>query len=183
MKNELNIMKYIPEISDIKNPDIREKTIKVWEKLWEMSKFEKIEDLPVNPNTKHSHIIHNRSVIRMALAVAKILEEQHGIKVDTDILISAAALQDSSKLVEYQPTQNGIELSEIGKEFQHGFYAGHIALNMGLPREISVAMISHTYDNSKFPPNLISKILFYVDQIDTAALGVDRWKKTSFIYR
>jgi 23S rRNA maturation-related 3'-5' exoribonuclease YhaM len=183
MKQELDILRYLPEIDEISDEDLKKKVIKVWEILWAQSKFEEIEHVPVTVNTNYPHIVHNRSVIRMALKVADVLEEIHKVKVNRDILLASAALQDSSKLVEYEPDDGRIRLSPLGESFQHGFYAAHIALEVGLPSEVVKAIISHTYENSKFPTDLISKILFYVDQIDMAALNLDRWKKISFIFR
>jgi hypothetical protein len=52
----------------------------VWELLWEQSKFEEIEHIPVTTSTNYPHILHNRSVIRMALEVANVLEEIHKVK-------------------------------------------------------------------------------------------------------
>ncbi len=183
MKEDLDILKYLPEINAIKDNDIREKTIKAWSILWQESHFNSLEEVPVLPSTNYPHIIHNRSVLQMALKSADVLEEMHNVKVDRDVLISAAALQDCSKLVEYEEKDGKLVLSEIGQNFQHSFFAAHIALDVGLPLDIVKAIISHTYENSYFPVDLVSRILFYADQIDMAALKLDRWKKTSFIYR
>ena len=183
MKEKFDIIEVFPEISLISNPEIREKTIEVWNRLWDKSKFNKIMDLPVSPQKKYPHITHNRSVVQMVLKVADVIQEFHGVAVDRDILIASAILQDASKLVEMEPSSDGVAATEIGRLYGHAFYAAHIALEVGLPGEIAQAILCHTPDSATFPPTLISKILFYVDQIDMAAIEADHWKKTGFIYR
>ena len=180
----LDIAKYIPEISRIKDKVIREKTAKVWSALWSESKFARLEDLPVNTSTKYPHIVHNRSVVVMAIEVAETVAKFHKAKVDMDVLISSAILQDASKLVETEPDgKGGTRKSDLGGRFQHAFYAAHMALEEGLPIPIAENIMEHTFDNSSYPKSLEAKILFYVDQVDMAALGLDRWKKTGAVYR
>jgi predicted hydrolase (HD superfamily) len=180
---DLDIATYLPEIELIGDTELRAATIRVWQQLWRESSFDDVMGVPVTPATDHKHIPHNRSVAQMALAVADVLEKVHGVHVDRDKLLTAALLQDASKLVEYEPTADGVARSDLGRRFQHAFYAAHVALNEGLPRDVVEAVISHTHDNPSYPATLIAKILFYVDQIDTAALEVDRWKKTSVVHR
>jgi HD superfamily phosphohydrolase YqeK len=183
MKNTLDIISIFPELSLISDSEIRAKTLEVWKRMWELSNFATMEEVPVTPKTHYPHIIHNRAIVQMAIKVADVLEKCHGIKVDRDFLISSALLQDASKLVEYMPTEGGYGFSSIGEKFQHGLYSAHIALEVGLPDEIVQAILTHTFDNPTYPPTLIAKILFYVDQIDMAALEGDRWKKMSVVYR
>lgn len=180
---DIDIVSYLPEIKLIGDAELREATIRVWRQLWRESGFDDIMAVPVTPSTTHPHIPHNRSVAQMALAVADVLEKVHGVHVDRDTLLVAALLQDASKLVEYEPTPDGVARSDLGRRFQHAFYAAHVALNEGLPPDVVEAIISHTHDNPSYPATLVAKILFYVDQVDTAALEVDRWKKKSVVYR
>ncbi|WP_067935171.1 HD domain-containing protein [Alicyclobacillus kakegawensis] len=183
-KEPLNIENILPEVNWISDLETRKKVCLIWERLWQESSFTDINQLPVVPSTTYPHIPHNRAVVHMAVRVAEVLEEIHGVKIDRDDLIAAALLQDASKLVEYRKTEDGgYEFTEMGSMFQHAFYAAHLALQYGLPHTVVQAIFTHTPDSAQFPPSLIARILFYVDQIDTAALGVDRWKKTSMIYR
>jgi HD superfamily phosphohydrolase YqeK len=184
MKPSLDIEQLIPEVKLISNPETRVKVGMIWERLWQESSFTDIHRVPVTPRTSYPHIPHNRAVVQMAIRVADVLEACHGVKVDRDDLVTAALLQDASKLVEYRETEDGgYGFTEIGEMFQHAFYAAHLALEYGLPNSVVQAISTHTPDSAQYPPSLIAKILFYVDQIDTAALGVDRWKKTSMVYR
>ncbi len=129
-------------------------------------------------------MVHNRAVVKMAIASADVLEEIHGVKINRDYLISAALLQDASKLVEYEPDEKDIvKHSDIGARFPHGFYVAHLATAAKLPNEIVQSIITHTPDAAEFPKTVIGKILFYTDQIDMAGLKGDRWRKIVSIYR
>lgn len=177
------IERYLPEINDIKDPDRRAKVLAVWTRLFEESSFADLESVPVTASFGYSHIRHNRSVVHMALAVADVLEEYHGVEVNRDDLLTVALLQDVSKLVEFERDGETVRMSEIGQRLQHGFYAAHAALDAGLPVSISQGILEHTFAGPRFPQDLVTKILFYVDQIDMAALKGDRWEKKSSITR
>ena len=152
-KKELNITEVMPEINWIKDDDIRQKTIEIWEQMYKDSKWEDIMDLPCSTHkTDYPHIVHNRSVVQMAVSVADILENMHGVKIDHDNLICAALLQDAAMLA-------------------------------GLPNEVVQAINTHSPDSAVYPQSLIGKILFYVDQTDMAAIKGDRWRKIVYIYR
>ncbi len=185
MKQKLDIVKVFPEISLIQDEALRGGAIAVWEQLWEESKWESIMDLPCSTHkTDYPHVIHNRSVVRMAIQVAETLKEFHQVEINMDHLIAAALLQDASKLVEYEPAEGGgCVLSELGKTFAHSFYAGHVALNHGIPYEVAQVILTHSPDSPVYPQTLICKILFYVDQTDMAAIGGDRWRKMNVTYR
>lgn len=185
MKKDLNIVKVFPEINLIKDDELRSNTIAVWEQLWGESLWEDIMDLPCSTHkTDYPHVVHNRSVVKMAILVAETLMEFHQVDINMDYLIAAALLQDASKLVEYEPTEDGgCRLSMLGEKFAHSFYAGHIALNKGIPDEIAQVILTHSPDSPVYPQTLICKILFYVDQTDMAAIGGDRWRKVNVTYR
>ena len=185
MKQKLDIVKVFPEIDLIQDEALHRGTIAVWEQLWEESKWENIMDLPCSTHkTDYPHVIHNRSVVRMAIHVAETLKEFHHVDINMDHLIAAALLQDASKLVEYEPTEDGgCVMSELGKTFAHSFYAGHVALNHGIPYDVAQVILPHSPDSPVYPQTLICKILFYVDQTDMAAIGGDRWRKMNVTYR
>ena len=151
--------------------------------MWREGVWEDIMDVPTIPTLSYPHVPHNRSVLLIALAMADVFKKIHNIDVNRDYLISAALLQDSCKLVEYQKTNDGYSRTELGETFTHGFYAAHVAMDVGLPNEIVQAILMHTPDSPTYPPNLLTKILFYADQADMAALKGDRWKKVCVTYR
>lgn len=183
MKKELNILEVFPEINLIEDEKIRQGTINVWNRLWDECNWEDINKVPCTPKLNFPHVIHNRSVLLNSIAMADTYEKLFGVVVNRDHLISACLLQDSSKLVEYGITENGMGKTLLGQTFPHAFYAAHVAMDENLPYEIVQAILEHTPDSAEFPKTLIAKILFYADQADMAALQGDRWKKTCVTYR
>lgn len=171
-----------PELKLISNDTLRLGVEAVWQELWAASAFESPADLPTSPEIPYPHVTHNRSVLAIALAIADAFEKFHGVTVDRDILISAALLQDVSKLVEYEPAQlPAAQYSEIGRTYPHAFMAAHVALKHGLPDAVCHIILSHTPQSAAFPASLEGKILYYADQLDVLAIYRDRWEKRLFI--
>src|ERR1700693_1944604 len=177
MADASDLLAVLPELDLISDRDLRTRTISVWLALAAESKFPRLMDVPVLPTLDYPQITHNRSVAAMAMKVAEVLNQFHGVQIDRDALLGSALLQNGWKLVEYEPLTAKVDRSEIGSRFQHGFFGAHSVLSAGLPLEIAETVLDHTYASCRFPRTLIAKILFYVDQIDVAALNGDRWKK------
>ncbi len=183
MKKPFPVAKMLPEVNAIVNEELRAKVIRIWERLYEMSEWDDVMKVPVSGRMpERAHIPHNRSVVLMAMKVAEVLEQIHGVTVDRDHLIAAGLLQDSSKLVEYAPDGcGGVKKTKIGEAYPHSFYAAHMSVEEGLPIDVTQAIITHSPGSAKFPPSLIGKILFYVDQLDMSALGDQKWEKVLFL--
>lgn len=177
---ELAVDELLPELELIENVELRDKVRAIWQELWRESKFDAIEDVPISPKVPKPHLPHNRCVVMMAVAMADAIERFHGITVDRDVLVAAALLQDVSKLVEMQPGENGAEHTDIGRSFQHAFWASHTALTHGVPLEVCEIVLNHTPDAPRFPASLEGKILWYADQLDVIAVFGDRWVKHLF---
>ena len=177
-KPPLDMAALFPEISVISDARLRESVEAVWQELWQQSEYAAIGDVPSSPEIPYSHVVHNRAVLRMALAVADTFESVHGLHVDRDVLLAAGLLQDVSKLVEYAP---GGGLTALGSGYPHAFWAGHVALQHGIPDAVVQIVLTHTPNSSTFPASLEGKILYYVDQLDVIAIHKDRWRKELMI--
>ena len=180
MKDRLDFVSLFPEVESIQDAGLRAKVEAVWQELWQMSDFDSIDTLATSPEIRYLHIPHNR-VVDMALAVASAFERFHGVKVEHDVLVAAALLQDASKLVEYTLSNGEVKLSALGREYPHAFWAAHTALKHGVPDEICHIILTHTPQSTSFPTSLEGKILYYVDQIDVLAIHGDRWRKQLMI--
>ena len=113
--------------------------------------------------------------------MAATFERFHSVRVNRDVLVAAALLQDASKLVEYALVDGKVVYSARGREFPHAFWAAHVALKHGVPDEICHIILSHTPQAAAFPRSLEGKILYYADQLDVLAIHGDRWKKLQMI--
>ncbi|MGV6871322.1 hypothetical protein ACUSIJ_01330 [Pseudochelatococcus sp. B33] len=180
-RQPLDVMGIFPEIAQITDEGLRRAVIEVWEELWAMSPWHDIDEVPTNVDIPYPTRPHNQCVMSMALAVADAIERHHGISVNRDHLIAAAALQDASKVVEYQPPELGGRHTELGKTYPHAFWAAHLALSKGVPDAVVHIILTHTPQSPTFPTSLEGKILYYVDQIDVLAIHKDRWRKELFI--
>lgn len=177
-RKPLNITSVFPQILDIRDAVLQAAVIEVWEELWRQSKWSDLGDLPTSGEISYPNLPHSQCVVDMALAIADQFERHHKVMVNRDYLIAAAVLQDASKVVEYEPGPDGkARRTMIGKNFPHGFWCAHLAVNKGLPGEIAHVMITHSPQAAKFPDTLEGKILYYVDQLDVIAIHGDRWKK------
>lgn len=181
MKPPLDLRALLPELDLIADSGLKQKVEAVWQELWQRSELESIDQLLTSPEIAYPHIPHNRSVVVMAIAVADAFERFHRIKVDRDVLVAAALLQDASKLVEYSVKDGKVVYSELGRQYPHSFWAAHVALEHGVPDPICHIILTHTPQAAQFPTSLEGKILYYVDQLDVLAIHGDRWRKLLMI--
>jgi hypothetical protein len=179
----LDLGAVLPEIELIQDDSLRERVAAVWQDIWAESGFDEVADVPIGPEIPHSHLPHNRAVVAMALSIADALERFHGIGVDRDVLVAAGLLQDVSKLVEMTPHDGGVEPTELGRGFQHAFWATHKAFEYGLPMEVCEIVMNHTPQSPRFPRSLEGKILWYADQLDLIAVSGERWAKRLYLTR
>lgn len=182
MKKLIDVSAMFPELSQIEDQDLRSKVVKVWNGLWEQSKWEDINDLPTSEEIPYPHLPHHQAVVSMAVAIADVLERTHNVDLNRDYLIAAAILQDASKVVEFSPGPDGKPVdTEIGEMYPHPFWAAHAAIDAGVPGEVVNTILHHSPKAARFPKTLEGKILFYVDQIDVLAIYGDRWRKELMI--
>jgi hypothetical protein len=177
-KKKLDVVALYPQVRDIQDAKLRQAVIEIWQEMWAMSAWDDPGALPTSSEIPYSNLPHTQCVVEMALAVADAFKKYHGIEVNRDHLIAAAVLQDASKVVEYEPGPDGkVRRTAIGKNYGHGFWCAHLAVEKGVPHEISHVMLTHSSSAAKFPDTLEGKILYYVDQLDVIGIHKDRWTK------
>ena len=181
-RKPIDVIGIFPEIRQISDAKLRDAVVEIWEELWARSAWNDIDTVPTSPEIAYPTRPHNQCVVAMALAVADAFERFHAVKVNRDHLIAAAVLQDASKVIEYEPAEDGkAKFSELGKTYPHAFWAAHLALQKGLPDAVVHVLLTHSPQAPKFPSTLEGKILYYVDQLDVLAIYKDRWRKELFI--
>ena len=177
-KQKLDVIGMYPEIRQIKDAKLRKAVVEIWQELWEQSKWRDIIDVPTSGEMAYPNLPHTQCVVVMALNVADAFRRFHKVEVNRDYLIAAAVLQDASKLVEYEPGAKGkVKRTRIGTHYPHGFWCAYLAVQKGVPDEISHIMLTHSSSAAKFPDTLEGKILYYVDQLDVIGIYKDRWTK------
>jgi putative nucleotidyltransferase with HDIG domain len=148
MKQDL--IKIFPEFNLIKNKELREKTIAVWQEAierggWKVADLERIPFTLLIPNCPVNIIDHTRGVTQVAIKAAKKLREfnNNSYQIDDDILISGGLLHDVGKIVEYADTANGIKKSPTGKLLRHPFSGAGLAMKHDLPDKVVHTIAVH----------------------------------------
>jgi putative nucleotidyltransferase with HDIG domain len=177
------VLSMFPELAEIGDESLRQKVATIWQEVFAESPWKSLQEVPKNPATLPASITlvaHTRSVTRQALAIAEVAQEIHGLDFDRDILIAAANLHDVSKLVEYEPKDDGgAGLGEFGEKVQHGMYGVHEALNHGLPLDVVHAIAVHTKHSHDLPRTWEALIVHYADYVDTDGLLMSQGAKIS----
>ena len=148
MKQKL--FELIPEFEQIKNSDLKEKTVNCWIEALEMGGWQ-VEDLDRIPFTllispcPTSFLTHVRAVTKVAIESARVLDEHYHkeYQLDFDIIVSGGLLHDIGKLLEYQETDSGFIKSGLGKLLRHPFSGAGLAMKHGLPDKVLHMIATH----------------------------------------
>lgn len=183
-KPPLRLAAIFPELDEIRDAALRRAVVAVWDRLWAMSEYERLEDVPVSVKITYPHIRHAQAIVKVALAAARIWEEVHGTTFDRDHLIAGALLMDVSKLVETRRRPDGgDEATDIGKAVPHAWYAAHLALELGVPLPVVHIITVHSPNSGKAPATREAMLLDRIDQADINAFGWDIWTRRVIHYQ
>ncbi len=167
----------IPEILEIRDKSLREKVEQVWLAAEKASLFSmgKAPNFPTRgyPAPGHSHpemtryslLDHTRLVVAMAGDIARRVEEAYGMKMNRDLLLAAAIIHDADKMVFFTRKGKEIVVSDVGTRIPHGVLTTKWALDVGMPLEVTHAVISHSGRSSMFPKTLEGLVVLYADII------------------
>ncbi|WP_434311437.1 HD domain-containing protein [Hominifimenecus sp. rT4P-3] len=161
----------IPQIEQIEDAALRDKVVKAWELAYQYGNFENLKTARFNPFCDYVTLCqHTRSVTEGSICLAKILQKEYQYDIDMDAVISIAALHDISKLLENTPKEDGgIQKTEVGRSYQHGFFSAYYSLQAGLPHKISAAILAHTHQTKTLPTSLEGILVTYADLSDADA--------------
>jgi len=187
--DENGIKKLLPEISEIKDPKLRQGVIDIWRDIAAATLWKRFEDIPKNLKAENYRplISHIRGVTQMAVSLAEIAEKYQDRSYDRDLLIAACLLHDVSKIVECEPDPKGSQTrgsvlpaqkSEIGKNLPHGAYASHMVLAKELPVKLAHLITTHTHACNIRGVGWEASLLFYADFADTDAGIIPTGAKT-----
>ncbi len=177
-KASLDLGTIFPEFGGIRNAELRRAVDALWQRLWQESAFERLEDVPVSSKIDRPHLPHAQAVVRLAGRAADVAAEVHRLPLDRDVLIAAAIAQDAGKLVEYAPDgESRPKRTPLGTQLQHSVYAAHVALELGMPLEVVHIMLAHSPSTSLEPKSRECAVLFWIDQLDLSLLGEETWSR------
>ena len=167
------IVETIPEINLIKDADLREKTLQVWEDAITESgwTFEALHKMPFSifvENCNISFIEHVRTVCKMCIAIADVLQESYGTRsnINYDYLISGALLADVGKLIEYEERNGKITKAGRGQHLRHPFTGVAMSHFRGIPAEVQHIIATHSKEGEMMQRSNESVIFHHADFID-----------------
>lgn len=167
------LIELIPEFSEIQDPDLRKRTMAVWEEALERGNWQ-IEDLPgipytlLIPEVDISFPTHVSVVCRLCLAMEEVLSEAYGSRypIDRDTLIAGALLADVGKLLEFEKTGEGFRWSPTYKHLRHPFTAVGLCFKHGIPEAVMHIVATHSWEGDRFNRQPESILFHHADFTD-----------------
>jgi hypothetical protein len=156
----------IPEIAELKNPEIERKCALVWARFLRESSYKRISDMTKIPGVtpKYDLASHTRHVIRNCVFMAQTLKELGGYECDRELLLAAAVIHDASQLLETNANNKPTE--DVGVGLLHAQLGAVRALEVGLSPKVAQLVTLHPYTPPHIhltPPNPEFLILTWAD--------------------
>ncbi len=149
----------VPEFNLIDDEDLRGQTLTAFTDAlttggWKPGDLTRMPFTILVDPSPATMLEHIRAVTRIALAIAKALDESYPnnprMKVNTDFLIASALLHDAGKLIEFEEKDGRFGLSRSGRLLGHSVGGMAIARGAGLPEEVQHAIAYHSHEGDKF---------------------------------
>lgn len=161
-----------PELDWIKDENLKEKTIRVWELALERSVLsaEDLKRIPFTllcgPDLKVSFMDHKQCVVHVARESGEKINAffKDELPVDMDVLISGAILCDVGKLLEYVLDEKGNAVQGVyGKYIRHPFSGVALAEECGLPPEVCHIIATHAGEGNMVKRTTEAYIVHHAD--------------------
>ncbi|HUU83632.1 MAG TPA: HDIG domain-containing protein [Phycisphaerae bacterium] len=167
------IKELFPELQEIRNQDLREKVISVWEESitrggWQPQELTEIPFTLLAGKIDMRFIEHVRSCAQMCLAVEKVLKGVWGdrVPIDRDTLLAGALLADVGKPLEYAKKDGKIVKGHAGDMLRHPFSGVGLCYKHGLPDEVMHIVATHSKEGDHVQRTIESIIFHHTDFID-----------------
>lgn len=157
------IEELLPEISKIRDQELRDGVVKSWLLAAAKGKWEKLDDIPFTLliETDQTLIQHTRVVTNMAISIAQTRDD-----LDLDILIAGALVHDVGKLLEYVRKGGVVKKSPLGRLVRHPVSGYGLALQVGLPIEVAHIVASHSKEGEFVERSKEAIVINHCDFID-----------------
>jgi putative nucleotidyltransferase with HDIG domain len=157
------IEELLPEISKIKNNELRDGVVRTWLLAVEKGKWQRIDDIPFTllTETEQTLIKHTRTVTKMAIAIAETRDD-----LDLDILIAGGLVHDVGKLLEYMREGDSVIKSPRGRLVRHPVSGYGLALEAGLPLEVAHIVAAHSKEGEAVQRSKEAIVINHCDFID-----------------
>jgi putative nucleotidyltransferase with HDIG domain len=171
MKDDL--LKAMPEFGQVRDPDLREKTIQVWleamkEGGWTFDDLARMPFTLLIEKTAVNIMEHTFAVTRCSLAIADVLGAAYPgrIAIQRDVLLSGALLHDVGKMFEYKKSEGRFVKSEAGELLRHPVSGAAFATKFGLPREVVHIIAAHSKEGDGLRRTVEAVIVNHADFVN-----------------
>lgn len=181
---ETEVREAFPELDEISDAALREKTIEVWVTALEASEFESLHEIPWVPGfipivgREEDQIGHIRQVTAGCLAIADTLTAMRpGLELDRDLLVAGSLLHDISKLHEIaEEAAAGAAdgYTELNAYLPHPHYSVHQLAEAAFPPKMLNLVLAHTEMSKVEPQSIEAKI---VESVDLLVTDATFWEK------
>lgn len=165
---------WFPELDQLKDTSLTERIGVIWQEIYEKSAWSTPEQALFSMYSGGLSLWeHTKCVLSTALHLAGLYENNHGFgSLDKDILITACVLHDVDKMLAYAPDGKGSCVpTDIGLNYQHGFYSAFYAEKFGLPTTVVTMLIDHTSYSRMAPDSPEGMILVLADLADAEMIN------------
>jgi len=150
-----SVIKTLPEVSEIKDTELRNKVIDAWVYSLSHSSFKSIDEMRAsgNPDTPRlksgTQTDHIRGVTQLTMTLGDTLSKLFPqLPIKRDLLIACAICHDVGKPFEFDPS-NQLRWSEQSATtgfpaIRHPQFGTHVCLTVGLPEEVCHAAGCHS---------------------------------------
>ncbi|MCH8289269.1 MAG: hypothetical protein IID12_09230 [Candidatus Marinimicrobia bacterium] len=168
----------LPELGEIKDSELRDKVIAVWEealtkKGWNIETLKRMPFTLLVADVNISFIEHVRTVCRMCIAMEKELNEMYSdrVSLNHDHLVAGALLADVGKIFEYTESGDKFVKSEQGKYLRHPFTGVGLSFRHDLPDEVMHIIAVHSKEGEGFQRTAEAIIFHHADFTDFEIIG------------
>ena len=172
----MDILELLPEINEIRDPELRNKTAQIWEEAMEAGDWtaEEVNAIPFTllaEDVNVTFIEHVRTVAKLCLATEKVLLDAYGDRIkdriNHDHLVAGALLADVGKLLEFEKQPDGsIKFSEMYQYLRHPWSAVGYCWEYDLPPGVMHVIATHSWEGDKFKRRPESIIFHHMDFTD-----------------
>jgi predicted aconitase with swiveling domain len=168
------LQELIPELDEIRDPELRAKVLAVWEEGmalgdWTVEALAEIPFTLLAENVDITFIEHVRTVCRMCIAMEEVLVKSYGgrVQIDHDALVAGALLADAGKLIEYRREPDGKTVfADMYRYLRHPFTGVALAYKHGVPENVLHVIATHSWEGDKFTRRPESIIFHHADFTD-----------------
>lgn len=155
---------FTKELKWIKDQNIKDKVIAVWQTAAERGKWKNIEDAPFTLLIANSGKLtdHTKRITNLAKSVYDTRTEN----INLDYLIAGALLHDVGKLLEYVKKEGKYVKGTYGEKFRHPVSGALLAKELSLPEEIILIIYAHSHEGDKLKRSPEAIIVNHCDFID-----------------